>query len=65
MERTGYFDTLETRSAEERERALAAALRAQITHAKTNAPFFAEWLKDVDPAAVTGRAALARLPVLR
>lgn len=45
--------------------ALAAALRAQITHAKTNAPFFAEWLKDVDPAAVTGRAALARLPVLR
>ncbi len=65
MERTGYFDTLETRSAEEREMALAAALRAQITHAKTNAPFFAEWLKDVDPAAVTGRAALARLPVLR
>ncbi|MBN9537165.1 MAG: AMP-dependent synthetase [Alphaproteobacteria bacterium 65-37] len=65
MERTGYFDTLETRSAEEREMALAAALRAQITHAKANAPFFAEWLEDVDPAAVTGRAALARLPVLR
>jgi len=45
--------------------ALAAALRAQITHAKANAPFFAEWLKDVDPATVTSRAALARLPVLR
>ena len=45
--------------------ALAAALRVQVTHAKANAPFFAEWLKDVDPAAVTGRAALARLPVLR
>lgn len=65
MECTEYFDTLETRSSEEREMALASALKAQITHAKANAPFFAEWLKDVDPATVTSRAALARLPVLR
>jgi phenylacetate-CoA ligase len=36
-----------------------------VAHAKANAPFFAEWLKDIDPAAVTSRAALARLPVLR
>ena len=41
------------------------ALPQQIAHAKANAPFFAQWLKDVDPAAVTSRAALARLPVLR
>lgn len=65
MEYTEYFDTLEIRSAEEREMALASALKAQLTHAKANAPFFAEWLKDVDPGTVTSRAALARLPVLR
>ena len=65
MESTEYFDTLETRSSEEREIALASALKAQITHAKASAPFFAEWLRDVDPATITSRAALAGLPVLR
>ncbi len=60
-----HYDQLETRSADEREKALAAALPAQIAHAKANAPFFADWLKDVDPAAVNSRAALAKLPVLR
>ncbi|MBL6612510.1 MAG: AMP-binding protein [Reyranella sp.] len=65
MARTEYFDALETRSFEEREIALAAALEVQVAHAKANAPFFAEWLKDVDPATVKSRAALARLPILR
>jgi phenylacetate-CoA ligase len=60
-----YYDTLETRTPPEREKALMAALPQQVAYAKANAPFFAEWLKDVDPAAVTSRAALARLPVLR
>ena len=60
-----HYDTLETRSPAEREKALMQALPQQIAHAKENAPFFAEWLKDVDPASVTSRAALARLPVLR
>src|SRR5262245_22309937 len=60
-----HYDSLETRSADEREKALANALPAQIAHAKANAPFFGDWLKDVDPAAVTNRAALAKLPVLR
>src|SRR5438270_691619 len=50
---------------EEREKALMQALPQQIAHAKANAPFFAQWLKDVNPASVTSRAALARLPVLR
>jgi phenylacetate-CoA ligase len=65
MARTEYFDALETRSFEEREIALATALEVQVAHAKANAPFFAEWLKDVDPATITSRAALARLPILR
>lgn len=62
---SGHYDTLETRKREEREAALMQALPGQIAHAKANAPFFAEWLKDVDPAAITSREALARLPVLR
>ena len=60
-----HYDTLETRTPAEREKALMQALPQQIAHAKANAPFFAEWLKDVDPASVTSRAALAKLPVLR
>lgn len=62
---SGHYDTLETRKREEREAALMQALPSQIAHAKANAPFFAKWLKDVDPATVTSREALARLPVLR
>ncbi len=60
-----HYDTLETRSPAEREKALMQALPQQVANAKENAPFFAAWLKDVDPAAVTSRAALARLRVLR
>ena len=60
-----HYDTLETRTPAEREKALMQALPQQVANAKENAPFFAEWLKDVDPAAVTSRAALAKLPVLR
>ena len=60
-----HYDTLETRTPEEREQALMRALPQQIAHAKANAPFFATWLKDVAPASVTSRAALAKLPVLR
>jgi len=60
-----HYDTLETRTPAEREKALMQALPQQIAHAKANAPFFKDWLKDVDAAAVTSREALARLPVLR
>ena len=60
-----HFDTLETRDPEARERALLAALPRQIAHAKANAPAFAKILADVEPAEVTSREALARLPVTR
>jgi phenylacetate-CoA ligase len=62
---TGYFDTLETRSPEKRERDLFARLPAQIAHAKRRSAYFAESLATVDPGAVVSRAALARLPVVR
>jgi len=60
-----HFDTLETRDPEARERALLAALPRQIACAQANAPAFARLLADVDPAAVTTRDALAKLPVTR
>jgi phenylacetate-CoA ligase len=60
-----YYDELETRDPEARERALMAALPRQIAHAKAKAPHFARLLRDVEPASVTSRAALAALPVIR
>jgi hypothetical protein len=41
-----YFDALETRSADERESALATRLPQQIAHAKANAAYFGESLKN-------------------
>ena len=56
-----YYDDLETRSADERELALALALPQQVAHAKAYAPHYARVLADVDPAT----APLAALPVTR
>ena len=60
-----YFDALETRDPELREREQLGELPRQIAHAKAHTPAFARILAAVDPAAVTSRAALARLPVTR
>ena len=60
-----HFDDLEIRVPQAREAALMAALPAHLAHAKKNAPGWARILKDTDPAAVTSRAALARLPLTR
>ncbi len=65
MAHTDFFDALESRSPDQRDAALMAALPTQIAHAQKHAPAFAELLADVDPASVTSRAALARLPVIR
>src|ERR1700687_1360621 len=61
----GYFDTLETRDPEQRERAQLAVLPAQVSHAKAHAPAYARLLADVDPREVTTRAALSGRPVVR
>lgn len=60
-----FYDALETRSTEEREAALLACLPGQIAHAQSHAPAFRQILAGVEPASVTTRAALARLPVTR
>jgi phenylacetate-CoA ligase len=59
-----YFDSLETRSADQRAADLARQLPEQIARAKA-APGYAGLLDDVDPASVTTMEALAKLPVLR
>jgi phenylacetate-CoA ligase len=65
MTKGEYFDGLETRDPEIREREQLGRLAHQIAHAKANAPAFARILAGVDPAAVTTRAALAQVPVTR
>lgn len=60
-----YFDDREALDPAVREAALLATLPAQIAHAKSKAPAFAEILTGVDPEAVTTRTALAGLPVTR
>lgn len=59
------IDAQERRDPGEREAALLAALPAQIAHAQATSPAQARRLAGIDPADVTTRSALARLPVLR
>ena len=61
---TEHHDALETRDPAAREAALMAALPSQVRAAQGTAAY-AERLAGVDAAAVTSRAALARLPVMR
>jgi phenylacetate-CoA ligase len=61
---TEHYDALETRAPAEREAGLFSRLPGVLGKAMT-APAYAERLKGIDPADITSRAALARLPVLR
>ncbi|MBC7994877.1 MAG: AMP-binding protein [Rhizobacter sp.] len=60
-----HYDALETRTPTAREHALMAALPMQVAHAQARATAFAQSLRGVAAHAVTSRAALARLPVVR
>ncbi len=60
---TEHYDALETRDPASREADLFARLPSLLRKAM-EAPAYAERLKGIDPASVTSRAALARLPVL-
>ena len=60
-----YYDDLETRDPEQRERALFDALPGHIHHAKTNTAYFARVLAGIDSEAIRDREALAQLPVTR
>ena len=60
-----YFDALETRSADQRAQDMARDLPEQIAHAKNNTEAYGAYLAKIDPAAITDRASLATLPVMR
>ena len=62
---TTFFDALETRSPESRERDLMAALPMQIANAQKNTAAFAKLFNSVDADSITSRQALAKLPVTR
>jgi len=59
-----HYDALETRNPAAREADLFARL-PQLLRKAMAAPAYAARLRGIDPASVTDRAALARLPVLR
>ena len=65
MTTSEFFDALETRDPAQREAQLMAALPRQVAHAQKGTGAFAQLLEGVDPSAVTSRAALAKLPVIR
>ena len=62
---TKYFDSLETRSDDERIAHLSKELPAQIQNAKENSKAFQKILNDVDYRDVSSLEDLTRLPVLR
>src|SRR5450755_2348813 len=61
---TDHYDALETREPAAREADLFSRLPDVLRKAMA-APAYAERLQGIDPADITSRAALARLPVLR
>ncbi len=62
---TAYFDDLERRAPEQREADLFSRLPGFLASVLPEVPGLSRWLDGVDPASLTSRAALARLPVLR
>ncbi len=62
---TSYYDSLETRAPEQRERDLMDKLARQLAHAKERSAYYGQLLADLDPTAITDRKALAALPLTR
>ncbi len=60
-----YYDSLEIRSPEDREREIFSELPGLVRHAKANAGAYAGLFADIDPLEIRDRAALAGLPVIR
>lgn len=60
-----HYDALETRSADQREAQLMAALPGQVGYAQKASAAMAQILHGIDAHQVTSREALARLPVTR
>ncbi len=62
---TDFYDDLESRSNEQRDKALFGALPGHVAHAKQNTTYFASLLADIDARSVVDRTSLAAIPVTR
>lgn len=62
---SNYFDSLETRSHDEREQALFKTLPGQLASTINKSPGWKQFLAGLEPELVTDRKSLADLPVLR
>ena len=60
-----FYDSLETRSADEREQAQFEAIREQIAHAQNNTKAYAESLQDIDAASIVDAETYSALPLTR
>ena len=60
-----FYDSLETRDPEVRERELFAALPKHLKQAATRSSFLQQQLQEVEVDSIDSREALAKLPVLR
>ena len=60
-----FFDPLEARPTEERERALLAVLPVQVAHARSGSPYYARLLAGIEAREISSRSALAQLPLTR
>jgi phenylacetate-CoA ligase len=62
---TTHFDELETRAPDVRERETFDAMRTLLARSMARLPALGAWLGNPDPASITDRETLAKLPVLR
>ena len=62
---TAFYDALETRTSEQREKDLLSRLPGQVAHAKAKSDFYRRHFAGVDPSSIASRAALATLPITR
>ncbi len=60
-----FYDSLETRSADERATAQLAALRDQVAHVRNNTNAYADLFKDIDPLTITDAESFSQVPVTR
>lgn len=62
---TEFYDSLETRSADEREADQFESIRVQIDHVKNNTVAYAESLRDIDASDITDARSFSTLPLTR
>ena len=60
-----FYDSLETRSIDEREQAQLEAIREQIRHVKSNTAAYSESLKDINADDITDAASFSALALTR